>query len=106
MRLRSIVLAAAVSACSSPSGPKPAELQRLERPQEVRVLWSARVGSGTVLTGTPARRAALSASPAVWLPSLSRTMCGTYEGVMPAAAASIAAARLLPCSSSCGDCST
>jgi outer membrane protein assembly factor BamB len=54
MRLRLILLALAVSACSSPSGPKPAALQPLERPQEVRVLWSARVGSAERFAFTPA----------------------------------------------------
>jgi outer membrane protein assembly factor BamB len=49
MRVPALVAALVVAvlvaaACSSPSGPKPAELQRLEKPQEVRVLWSARIG--------------------------------------------------------------
>ena len=45
MRIFTLVAAAlATAACSSASGPKPAELQRLEKPQEVRVLWSARIG--------------------------------------------------------------
>jgi outer membrane protein assembly factor BamB len=39
---------------SSPSGPKPAELQPLERAQEVRVLWSARVGSAERFAFSPA----------------------------------------------------
>jgi outer membrane protein assembly factor BamB len=39
-----VVAALVASACSSPSGPKPAELQRLEKAQEVRVIWSASVG--------------------------------------------------------------
>jgi outer membrane protein assembly factor BamB len=54
MRLLPIILALAVSACSSPSGPKPAELKPLERPQEVRVLWSARVGSAERFAFAPA----------------------------------------------------
>jgi outer membrane protein assembly factor BamB len=55
MRLRLVlVVALAVSACSSPSGPKPAELPRLERPQEVRVLWSASVGNAARFTFSPA----------------------------------------------------
>ena len=48
MRVPALVAAAfaalMAAACSLSSGPKPAELQRLEKPQEVRVLWSARVG--------------------------------------------------------------
>ena len=45
MRIPALVAAAlAAAACSSPSGPKPAELQRLEKAQEVRVLWSASIG--------------------------------------------------------------
>ena len=50
MRVTALVAAAPVvavlvaAACSSPSGPKPAELQRLEKAQEVRVLWSASIG--------------------------------------------------------------
>jgi len=45
MRIFTLVAAAlTTAACSSASGPKPAELQRLEKPQEVRVLWSARIG--------------------------------------------------------------
>jgi len=47
-------IALAVSACSSPSGPKPAALQPLERAQEVRVLWSARIGSAERFTFSPA----------------------------------------------------
>lgn len=46
------VLAAA--ACSSPSGPKPAELPALERAQEVRVLWSARIGGADRFAFAPA----------------------------------------------------
>jgi outer membrane protein assembly factor BamB len=54
MRLRALLLAAAVSACSSPSGPKPAPLPPLERAPEVRALWSARVGSAERFTFSPA----------------------------------------------------
>src|SRR5262249_23586516 len=64
---------------------------------------SVRVRSGTVEMGTPARRAALSVSPVVALPSLSSTMCGTYDGGMAAAAVSSAAAMSVPCSSICGE---
>ena len=49
-----ILLAVAVSACSSPSGPKPAELQPIEKPREVRVLWSARIGGADRFVFTPA----------------------------------------------------
>jgi outer membrane protein assembly factor BamB len=44
MRLRALALALLASACSSPSGPKPAALEPLARAAEVRVVWSARVG--------------------------------------------------------------
>jgi outer membrane protein assembly factor BamB len=47
-------LAAALSACSSTSGPKPAELQRIEHPAKVRSLWSASVGDGERFVFTPA----------------------------------------------------
>ncbi|HJY77558.1 MAG TPA: outer membrane protein assembly factor BamB, partial [Burkholderiales bacterium] len=49
-----VAAALAAVACSSPSGPKPAELQRLEKPQEVRVLWSARIGSADRFVFFPA----------------------------------------------------
>lgn len=39
---------------SSSSGPKPAELQPLPQPREVRVLWSARIGSAERFAFTPA----------------------------------------------------
>lgn len=39
---------------SSPSGPKPAELQPLERAQQVRVLWSADAGRADRFTFAPA----------------------------------------------------
>src|SRR5256885_16686486 len=47
-------LAALVFACSSPSGPKPAELPPIEQSATVRVLWSARVGDGERFVFTPA----------------------------------------------------
>lgn len=47
-------LALALAACSSPSGPKPAELPVLERAQEVRVLWSARIGGADRFAFSPA----------------------------------------------------
>jgi outer membrane protein assembly factor BamB len=49
-----LVLALAACACSSPSGPKPAALQPLEASQEVRVLWSAHVGSAERFIFSPA----------------------------------------------------
>lgn len=49
-----LLLVAGCSWFSSPSGPKPAELQPLERAQEVRVLWSAHVGRGDRFTFAPA----------------------------------------------------
>jgi len=54
IRPLAILLAVAVSACSSPSGPKPAELQPIEKPREVRVLWSARIGGADRFVFTPA----------------------------------------------------
>jgi outer membrane protein assembly factor BamB len=57
MRVPALVAAAplvALAACSSPSGPKPAELQRLEKAQEVRVLWSARIGDADRFVFFPA----------------------------------------------------
>jgi outer membrane protein assembly factor BamB len=55
MRIPALVAAAlTAAACSSPSGPKPAELQRLEKPLEVRVLWSARIGYADRFTFFPA----------------------------------------------------
>jgi outer membrane protein assembly factor BamB len=49
-----LVLVFAAAACSSPSGPKPAALTPLEGAQEVRVLWSAQVGSAERFIFTPA----------------------------------------------------
>ena len=49
--------ALALSGCtlfSSPSGPKPVELQPLERAQEVRVLWTANVGRADRFAFSPA----------------------------------------------------
>jgi outer membrane protein assembly factor BamB len=40
--------------CSFSTGPEPAELPRLEKPQQVRVLWSANVGSAERFTFFPA----------------------------------------------------
>jgi outer membrane protein assembly factor BamB len=52
--LRVAPLAVALFACSSASGPKPAELQRIEHPAKVRSLWSASVGDGDRFVFTPA----------------------------------------------------
>jgi outer membrane protein assembly factor BamB len=54
MRARTLGLVLLASACSSPSGPKPAALQPLERAPEVRVVWSARVGGAERFTFFPA----------------------------------------------------
>ncbi len=43
-----------VAACSTPSGPKPAELPQLDGPKEVRVLWSAHVGDAGSYAFAPA----------------------------------------------------
>lgn len=60
--MRFVVLASAIalSGCnplnllSSPSGPKPAELQPIERAQNVRVLWSAQIGDADRFAFAPA----------------------------------------------------
>jgi outer membrane protein assembly factor BamB len=52
-----LVLPALLAGCSlfsSPSGPQPAELARLDNPREVRVLWSASVGRGGAFVFAPA----------------------------------------------------
>ena len=60
MRLLVVLVSILLSACnplnllSSSSGPKPAPLPNIERPQEVRVLWSAYVGSADRFTFSPA----------------------------------------------------
>jgi outer membrane protein assembly factor BamB len=43
-----------LAACSGPSGPQPAELTRLERPRDVKVLWSSNVGPADRFTFAPA----------------------------------------------------
>jgi outer membrane protein assembly factor BamB len=48
------VLLLLLAACSSPSGPKPAELPALEGGKQVRVLWSADVGSAERFAFSPA----------------------------------------------------
>ncbi len=49
-----LFLCAACSWFSSPAGPRPAELVRLEGAKQVRVLWSARVGSAERFAFAPA----------------------------------------------------
>ncbi|HEX2332832.1 MAG TPA: outer membrane protein assembly factor BamB [Burkholderiales bacterium] len=47
------VLAVALAACSGPSGPKPADVPRLDNPKPVRTLWSVNVGSAQRFTFQP-----------------------------------------------------
>jgi outer membrane protein assembly factor BamB len=57
MRFACLALVAFLGGCSwfsSPAGPKPAELPALEGAKEVRVLWSARVGSSGPFAFAPA----------------------------------------------------
>jgi outer membrane protein assembly factor BamB len=49
-----VVAGLVCAACSSPSGPQPAELPRIDNPQRVKVLWSANVGSAERFTFVPA----------------------------------------------------
>jgi outer membrane protein assembly factor BamB len=51
---RWVCAALLVAACSGPSGPEPAALVYLEKPQPVRVLWSQNVGSAENFTFSPA----------------------------------------------------
>ena len=53
--VRALLLATvvALSACSSSSGPQPAELPSIYRPLQVRTLWSTNVGSGHRFTFSP-----------------------------------------------------
>ncbi len=56
MRLGRALLAAFIlGGCGSPSGPKPAELQPIANPREVRVLWISRAGLGEGYVFFPAR---------------------------------------------------
>ena len=48
------VLAAALAACSSSSGPKPAELPKIEESAKVHRVWTASVGDGERFVFTPA----------------------------------------------------
>src|SRR5258708_30434250 len=54
LRFAAAALALVCAACSSPSGPKPAELPRLEHEARVRALWSARTGDADRFVFTPA----------------------------------------------------
>ena len=53
-RLLALSLAALLCACSSSSGPKPAELPKLEHPAAVRQLWTASVGNAETFVFSPA----------------------------------------------------
>jgi outer membrane protein assembly factor BamB len=61
LRLVALVATVMLAACNPldllrpPSGPKPAELPAIERPREVRVLWSVDVGSAGRFVFEPAR---------------------------------------------------
>ena len=52
-RLVLALAALVLAACSGPSGPQPAELERISRPLPVRVLWSTNVGSAERFTFSP-----------------------------------------------------
>ena len=54
LRYAAAALALALSACSSPSGPQPAELPRLEHEAAVRTLWSASTGDADRFVFSPA----------------------------------------------------
>ena len=57
MELRVALAAGALlglAACASSSGPKPADLPVLQQPREVRLLWSARVGTAGSFVFSPA----------------------------------------------------
>jgi len=54
MKVRYAALALLVGACSSDTGPKPAPLAKIEHPQQVRELWSARAGDGDRFVFEPA----------------------------------------------------
>jgi outer membrane protein assembly factor BamB len=43
-----------LAACSSSSGPKPADLPALQKAQEVRRVWSARIGTAGSFVFSPA----------------------------------------------------
>ena len=48
------VLAAGLVACSAPTGPKPAEVPRLENAKRVRTVWSVNVGGAHGFAFQPA----------------------------------------------------
>ncbi len=57
MALRAVLAAGALlvlAACSSSSGPKPADLPALQQAREARLLWSARIGSAGAFVFSPA----------------------------------------------------
>jgi outer membrane protein assembly factor BamB len=54
MRYAAILLLVLLWGCSSPSGPKPAELPNIERPHDVRVVWSVYVGGADRFAFSPA----------------------------------------------------
>ncbi|HUQ73675.1 MAG TPA: outer membrane protein assembly factor BamB [Burkholderiales bacterium] len=54
MRFSAVALTLLVAACSSPSGPKPAELPQLEHEGRVRELWSASAGEAERFVFSPA----------------------------------------------------
>ncbi len=54
MRIFFLLLAAAVAACTTPSGPQPAPLPELKESAKVREVWSARAGSADTFVFEPA----------------------------------------------------
>jgi len=52
-RLAALLATLFVTACSSSSGPQPAELQSIKKPLRVRVLWSTNIGSAQRFTFLP-----------------------------------------------------
>jgi len=54
VRFAAAALVLLTSACSSPTGPQPAELPRLEHPAKVRELWSASAGRADPFIFSPA----------------------------------------------------
>jgi outer membrane protein assembly factor BamB len=53
-RVALLAAVAAIAGCGGTTGPKPAELVPLERPKEVRALWSAKVGEAERFVFSPA----------------------------------------------------
>ena len=52
-----LTLAGLLTACSSPSGPQPAELPKIDKPLSVRVLWATNVGAAQRFTFFPSHAA-------------------------------------------------